>query len=476
MADNIMLIDDSFFDRQIIKRLLEKRLKDISIYEMDNGLDVVNNLLKYNIQTCILDVLMPGKNGYKVLEELKAHPETKDIPVIICTVIDDIEGIEKALLLGALDYFSKPLSEETRKISLPLKVKNAIELMKRKQEISFLSFHDQLTGLYNRRFYEEELKRLDTERNLPFTLVMLDVNGLKLVNDAFGHLLGDKLLQRLARVMKNECRTDDIIARIGGDEFVIIFPKTTFQQAKTIVKRLSNSIAKEKVEYLDLSVSYGFATKVEAIEEMPVIFQKAEECMYKRKLSESIKMRCKTIKIITNTLYEKNPREEKHAKRVSQLSVALGAALNLSSEDISKLRMAGLMNNIGKITVNEKILNKISSLTECEWSEIKRHPETGYKILSSVNKFAPLAEDILSHHERWDGKGYPRGLKGEKISLRARIIAIADAYDAMISDRPYRKALSKEDALEEIKRNAGTQFDPHLVKVFIDEVYCKQCY
>jgi diguanylate cyclase (GGDEF)-like protein/PAS domain S-box-containing protein len=348
------------------------------------------------------------------------------------------------------------------------------EKKKKQAKIEYLSFHDQLTGLYNRRFFEEELKRLDVERNLPLTILMLDVNGLKLTNDAFGHFYGDQVLKKVAGALRRECRSDDIISRIGGDEFVVLLPKTDFEQARIVVDRIHSAIIEEKVESINLSVSYGWETKKELAVEIQKVLSKAEDYMYRNKLSESDSMRHKTIKVVIKTLYEKSKREEKHSKRVSQLCKELGAAFDLGQEDISELQMAGLMHDIGKIIINDDVLNKPADLNESEWSQMKKHSEVGYRILSSVNEYAPLAEYVLAHHERWDGKGYPRGLKGTEIPLQSRIISIIDAYDAMTGYRPYRMPFDKNIAIEEIKKNSGTQFDPAIVKVFVEKIIVKE--
>lgn len=340
----------------------------------------------------------------------------------------------------------------------------------KQREIVYLSYHDQLTGLYNRRFFEEEKKRLDTPRNLPITLVMADVNGLKLTNDAFGHRVGDELLRKAGEVMKKECRADDIIARIGGDEFCILLPKTSTEEAEGIVRRIRKAIAKEKVGNAVLSISFGWDTKQEPDEDMDMVFKKAEDEMYRYKLSESSSMRYQTMKLIIQALYAKHTREEKHSYRVSQLCGEMGSALGLSLEAIRELRTAGLMHDIGKVTIDDYLLEKSGPLAETERLEINRHVETGYRILSSVAEFAQIAEFVLAHHERWDGWGYPKGLKGEEIPFEARIIAIADAYDAMTTERPYRAALSKDEAIREIRENAGTQFDPAIAQVFIEKV------
>ncbi|PKM95073.1 MAG: hypothetical protein CVU84_07060 [Firmicutes bacterium HGW-Firmicutes-1] len=362
-----------------------------------------------------------------------------------------------------------PIRDELGNINGVVVVFRDFTEKKEKQEkILYLSYHDQLTGLYNRRFFEEELIKLGVEEKLPVTLVMLDVNGLKLVNDAFGHSVGDILLKKIAKVFKRECRTNDIVARIGGDEFVIILPETNFKQTEMILIRINDELNKEKVESINISVSCGWETKQSVEEDIMTVLKKAEDYMYRRKLSESSNMRHKTIEVIIKTLYEKNQREEKHSKRVGKLCAAIGTALSLSQDDIRELKTAGLMHDIGKIAIEDTILDKMGTLNELERIEIERHPEIGYQILSSVNEFAPLAEYVLSHHERWDGNGYPKGLKGNEIPLGARIIVIADAYDAMVNNRPYRKVLSKEAALEEIKRGAEILYDPRIVKIFIE--------
>lgn len=346
-------------------------------------------------------------------------------------------------------------------------IQDITEQKQRQEELIYLGYHDQLTGLYNRRFYEEELSRVDVAINLPITLVMCDVNGLKLINDSFGHALGDVHLKKVAEVIRAGCRCDDIIARHGGDEFAIILSKTNSIEADNVIRRIKLLALAEKVGAIDISISLGFETKIKEEEDIQVVSKNAEDHMYRHKLYESGSARSKTIDLIMNTLYEKNNREMLHSKRVSQICEIIAKKLHIDQDGVNQIRIAGLMHDIGKIGIDEKILNKTDKLTIDEWEEIRRHSEIGYRILSSVNEFSEIAEFVLEHQERWDGTGYPKGLKGEEISIEARIIAIADAYDAMTGERTYGKIFTKEEAIDEISKCSGSQFDPEIAKMFL---------
>jgi diguanylate cyclase (GGDEF)-like protein/PAS domain S-box-containing protein len=352
--------------------------------------------------------------------------------------------------------------------------RNIEQRKKSEREYRYLSYNDQLTGLYNRRFYEEESRRIDTERNYPIALIMVDVNGLKLTNDAFGHQAGDLLLRKVAAILISECHSDEIIARMGGDEFIILLPETGKTKASRLIENIKSSIAKERVENVVMSVSIGFSIKHDSSESMSKVYKLAEDDMYRHKLSESSSMRSKTIDLIMNSLCEKNTREMLHSARVSNLCVTIAKCMNFTKDEVSLMKIAGLMHDIGKIGIGDSILNNPDLLNKEEWRDIRRHSEIGYRILSSANEFSEIADYILEHHERWDGFGYPKGLKGDQISIQARIIGIADSYDSMTSDRSYRKALSEDEAKMEIKANAGRQFDPEIAQIFVEKVLGKE--
>ncbi len=347
------------------------------------------------------------------------------------------------------------------------------DLKRKEEQIEYLNYHDQLTGLKNRRSYEKAIKDYIKKDNLPLAVVMADVNGLKLTNDAFGHLCGDNLLIRVSDVLKSQLRPEDFVARIGGDEFIILMPKSNSLDAEKLVDKINKALAQAQSDNMVVSVSFGWATKKDENEDYINVYKRAEYRMYRKKLSERKSKRSESIKIIFRTLQEKSEQERQHSERVSRYCLKIGREMGLSYKEILELETAGLMHDIGKIGIEENILNKKDKLSDEEWRIMKRHSEIGYRILSSANEFNNISNYVLYHHERWDGGGYPRNLKGEEIPLISRIIAVADSFDAMTSQRCYKKSLTKQQAIEEIVKNAGTQFDPHIAKVFVNNVLKK---
>ncbi|ACB85677.1 PocR ligand-binding domain-containing protein [Natranaerobius thermophilus] len=335
------------------------------------------------------------------------------------------------------------------------------------ERIKYLSFHDSLTSLYNRAYLEEQIKKLDVEGQLPISLILADLNGLKLVNDSYGHECGDQLLLQTSKILTQSCRKDDIIARWGGDEFVILLTKTNKEDAEKICNRIKNLCITTKQEEIPVSITLGVSTKENSEEDIYNVLIAAEEEMYKNKLVESRSAKSNILKALLNTLGAKSFETEEHARRMQEMAYKIGVKIELTESELDRLVLLVSMHDIGKITIPEEILTKPENLTKNEWELVKKHPETGYWIARSTEEFSHIAEDILYHHEKWDGTGYPQGLEGEKIPLLARITAIVDSYDVMIYGRPYKEAVPPEQALREIKDNARTQFDPELVDIFM---------
>ncbi|TET48254.1 MAG: diguanylate cyclase, partial [Actinomycetota bacterium] len=334
-------------------------------------------------------------------------------------------------------------------------------------QLAYLSFHDSLTNLYNRAYFEEELKRLDTKRQLPLSVIIADVNGLKLINDAFGHKEGDRLLKSCGRVLKKCCWSVDLVSRWGVDEFSMLLPKNNEKDAMVVLNRINRTCRKTSGNKIPLSVSLGTATKISRDEDFQGVMKKAEDSMYHHKLLETKSIISAIISSLEQTLFDKSIRTEKHSKRLKELTMKMGKAIDLSEERLDDLRLLATLHDIGKVAILDNILNKKESLTRREWEIIKRHPEIGYRIAMSSNQLSSIAEYILTVHEHWDGTGYPQGLKGKKIPLLSRIISLVDAYIVMRENKPYRRPRSRRDAIEEIKRCSGTQFDPELVDIFL---------
>jgi len=346
-----------------------------------------------------------------------------------------------------------------------------ITFRKQKQnEIQYLNNHDYLTDLFNRRYFFEQLNQFDHADCYPLGIMMIDVNGLKIFNDAYGHSMGDIVLKTVGNLLKNIFEKKDVVARIGGDEFAVLIPNTTMGKMQEEKDKLRLEVEKYPIKNAILSLAIGYDEKKNLKTSLDEVLKLAENHMYKHKISEGSSSRSRTISAILATLTDKFDAEKTHSERVSQYCKEIGKELKLRKEEITALEMAGMFHDIGKISIPDEILNKPGKLTNEEYEIIKTHPLVGYQILRAADEYSDLAIHALHHHERWDGKGYPKGLRGKDIPLFSRIIGVVDAYEVMTADRPYRNKMSEEYAISEIIRCSGTQFDPKIAKLFVEKV------
>jgi diguanylate cyclase (GGDEF)-like protein/PAS domain S-box-containing protein len=454
---------------ELFRQAVDNAPAGMALVSPDSGLDHVNRMLcetlgcaqedlvglsiqdlssavGFALPLTDIERLRNGEITQYTCEQRLTAMDGREIDVRVCiAVVRDGEG------------------EVTRYVA---QIEDITERKRAEEQVRYLSFHDKLTGLYNRAFFEEELQRLDTSRQLPISIVIGDVNGLKLVNDAFGHDAGDRLLVSIARLIQGACRSEDVVARWGGDEFVVLLPHTAESDAIEIAERIRGACRLAAKDPFQPSVSLGVSTKADVNKDAQTLLKEAEDRMYRSKLIESTRTRHAIIESLERSLWETDNETEEHVRRVQAMVVRMGKQYGFAGSALDNLSLLAALHDIGKIAIPRSILSKEGRLTEDEWAEIKKHPEIGYRITLSSPDLAPIGESVLSHHERWDGTGYPRGLAGEAIPIEARIVAVVDAFDVMTNGRPYRRAISVKEALDELRRCSGTQFDPEAVETF----------
>ncbi|MEG2776491.1 MAG: diguanylate cyclase, partial [Cellulosilyticaceae bacterium] len=345
--------------------------------------------------------------------------------------------------------------------------RNITERKKLEKRLRYLSQTDMLTGLYNRYSFEKKIKELNYEQYLPLGIVMGDVNGLKLVNDTLGHLEGDRLLKDIARVLNEACDQKGFAFRWGGDEFIILLPNHNDSQCENVIGNILHECKMCDYKLIQLSIALGETVKFTLEEDIYECLKKVEEKVYRQKLLEKTSIKSSIMESLRKSLEEKNMETDEHTERVVMHALAIGKELEFKISDLDELALVGKLHDIGKIGIGEEILLKAGKLTDEEYEVMKTHAEKGYRIINASSELVNVAKCVLTHHERWDGNGYPLRLKGEEIPLMARIISIVDAYDVMTHDRVYKVAITHAAALIELRNGSGIQFDPKLVEHFI---------
>jgi len=351
-----------------------------------------------------------------------------------------------------------------RKIFISV-AKDVTEQKKYEQDLINISYHDFLTGLSNRRYYDDVFRDY-TFSSAEVFVIYGDMNNLKSLNDFYGHARGDEAIISCTNILRQVFGKESHYFRFGGDEYLII---TEGFNRETIIHKMDD-VSKRMKELEFGEVSIGITLGMEQLKDgisLDKAIMKAESRMYEYKIFESTSSRSGTVDVILTMLFEKDNETERHSKRVQEICRHFAKELKLNTNQQNLLLRAGVLHDIGKILIPTSIILSKNSLTKEEYKIIQKHSYLGYRILSSKGYLKQIGDIILSHHEHIDGNGYPNGLKGEEIPYFSRILSIVDAYEAMTSNRTYRKMKTKEEAQEELLRYSGTQFDAELVKRFI---------
>jgi diguanylate cyclase (GGDEF)-like protein len=352
--------------------------------------------------------------------------------------------------------------------------------------------HDSVTGLHNHRALHQRLRQeleRAREQTYPLTVLMMDVNNFKLFNDTYGHPVGDQVLQRVAQVLHAECEPRDVLGRFGGDEFLAILPGSDCERAVAVAQRLREHLMREgfrragEERTIPVSLSFGIATFPRDSQNRHDLLTIADANLYTAKgTDDGIRGTTETqrthsalrtegsfgvLDAMVTAVDNKDRYTRRHSEDVTEYALWIAEELRLSQETMRVIRIGGLLHDVGKIGVPDEILRKPGRLTAEEWEVMKRHPQLGALIVGGVPDLVGIIDAVRYHHERWDGHGYPEGRAGDAIPLLGRILAVADAFSAMTTDRPYRKGLAWDVALAEIRANIGTQFDPTMARAFL---------
>ncbi len=493
--ESILIIDDDVSACETLAHIFG--MKGYETETVGTGQEAIDKARERFFNVALLDIKLPDMEGIELIAPFKEmHP---DMAVILVTGYASVENAVRALNDGAAAYITKPLNidglldrvrDTVEKQRLVQEKRRAEEALRQSEErYRSLSIIDVLTGLYNRRHFYEALEAeiSRTQRyGRSFSLIMLDLDGFKEYNDRFGHTNGDSVLQSLARMLKASLRKADMAFRHGGDEFTVILPATDAERAKRISDRIrAKWLQAPKAEYATLESPLGFSA---GIAQFPENAETADGLVF---LADTALLHAKRrggynsmavsdlgelspevlhsttmdqVYALAATVDTRDPYTHGHSTRVAAISENIGRAIGLSPMELADLHAAALLHDIGKVGVPDSILTKPGKLTKDEWKIIKTHSTEGARIVSYIRALGTAVPMILHHHEKYDGTGYPDGLKGEEIPLGARIISISDALDTMTTQRIYRVAVSHQEALEELRRCAGTQFDPELVE------------
>ena len=505
----ILLVDDEEGLRLLMNRQLKRAGHDVS--QAEDGLQAWEMLQTEVFDVVVSDMRMPRLDGMGLLARAtEIAPSTE---FVILTGHGSMENAVEAFKTGRVfDYLLKPLedireldavvaraverrhlrSENTRLIGeLEARVE---DLETAKRQLVQLAEHDGLTGLLNHRVIHQRLEQtLAATDDRPVSVMLLDMDGFKMINDTYGHPIGDQVLRHMAKALGASCDEGSLLGRCGGDEFMVVLPNSPALTAQAAAQRVQaylseNPFLSPDRSRLPLHLCFGIADTVTAGCLPAGLVAAADAALYESKFqggnqitlhfsreipngSASSATQFDVLDSLVTAIDRKDRYTRQHSEDVTAHALLLIQALHLSEETYHAVRVAGLLHDIGKIGVPDSILRKPGKLTPEEYEIMKGHVTLSALIIHGLPRLGDIMDAVAHHHERWDGLGYPKGLAGEEIPLLGRVMAVADAYSAMTQDRPYRKGLTCTEALAELERGAGTQFDPELVPLFVQAVW-----
>ncbi|HAS72715.1 MAG TPA: diguanylate cyclase [Clostridiales bacterium UBA8960] len=476
--------DKKTFTREAIIGLGEKSVRKNYYPELQDKITTLEKMRSRNqaLMMAIPDILLvsDAKHHMTPFSTSSAKEATLVLsilrdPAVLARLVEGVDQVLKNRSSEVVDFTTEAGYIRHFEARLQLTEMNEVLIIIRdmterialENKLREMAETDVITQLANRRRFEAFLFDREGAEYENFSLIVFDIDGLKNINDALGHAEGDSVIKYVSGILNETFKCAEIIARIGGNEFAIVYldQSNAYIESKCLEfqKRLAGVNA--NLSY-DISVSFGIAHSGGLRVNTTRLYQSADHNMYNNKLLKVSSSKSVLVKSLMKALEAKDYITEGHADRMTDIAMAIGEAIGLEQHRLDQLALLTKFHDLGKVGIPDNILKKPGPLTGEEWQVMLTHTTIGHRIASASPELEPISDLIYKHHEKWDGTGYPLGLSGEDIPLECRILTIADAFDAMTNDRPYRKALSAEYAIEEILRCSGTQFDPYLVGVF----------
>ena len=452
-----------------------QRSRDLMINNMNSGSIFIDyNGVVFDVNTQVLNILDLPLNEVIGKEYTSInHPLIKSISLAVSE--DSKENTFYQHKTTPLNSYyllkaSEVLDDNNNKIGTLILFTDVSELQHTLNQLEYVGSHDDLTGVYNRYFFQLQLQTMDTPKNFPLAVIVGDINGLKYVNDTFGHSAGDSLLVEAAELLINAFDQRSIVCRIGGDEFVILVANSNTNDIQSSINKLESRVFSYSNDDQNIGISLDYAIKKDNKSSLQQVFKEADANMYLKKVMSGASSRDNNLQLLQKILSGKDIETNDHLNRTSHLAMKFASKLELDHSQTNDLILLSQLHDIGKTVIPDNILFKPASLDKKEWDIMKSHSLKGYEIMSASPTLKGISKYILHHHEHYDGSGYPLGLSGNQIPYLSRIITIIDAYDVMTNIRVYKKAMTSENAIAELKRCSNTQFDPELVSQFVDLV------